>query len=133
MEKAKTTMKLADTWAKYQTMARLKDLVEEIYRLKRLGDIQSLLNTIPNRIWDPSSRINLLNIINKVARYREAARILYRTAQKVPPARRMKIVVVNLPRPSLSTISGGHANSKTGIFAHENQCTRQSERSESHL
>jgi hypothetical protein len=47
---------------------------------------------------DPTSRKNLLNIINKVSRYREAAKFLYRTAKKIPLVRRMKIVLVGLPQ-----------------------------------
>src|SRR5206468_2760335 len=96
-EKAKEVMKLADAWAKHQTTPRLKDLVEGVYRLRRVGDIQALLDTIPNRAMDPSARRNLYNIVSKVARYREAARFLDRTAKSCRLVRRMRVVLVNLP------------------------------------
>ena len=98
VERAKEVIKLVDAWAKHRTPARLAELVEGVYRLWRLGELQDLLNTIPNRIIGPASRKNLLNIISKVARYREAARFLYRTAKKIPLVRRMKIVLVGLPQ-----------------------------------
>jgi hypothetical protein len=72
--------------------------VEGAHRLWRVGELQALLSTIPNRTIGPTSRENLLNIISKVARYREAARFLYRTAKKIPLVRQMKIVLVSLPQ-----------------------------------
>lgn len=39
----------------------------------------------------------LLNIINKVSRYKEASRFLYRTAKKYPRVRHMQPVIVVLP------------------------------------
>ena len=90
-------MKLVDSWTKHRTQTRLVELVEGVYRLWQVGHLDSLLGTIPNISMDPSSKTNLLNIISKVARYREAARFLYRTAKKSSLARNMKIVLVNLP------------------------------------
>jgi hypothetical protein len=52
----------------------------------------------------PTSRKNLLNIISKVARYRQAARFLYRTAKKIPLVRQMKIVLVSLPQNAFQKI-----------------------------
>lgn len=46
----------------------------------------------------PSSRQNLVNIVNKVSRYQEAARLLYRTAKKSTILRRAKVLLVNLPK-----------------------------------
>lgn len=97
-ERAKDVIKLADTWTKHQTPARLKDLVEGVYLIGQIRELQTLLNIIPNRDMCPSSRINLLNIVSKVARYREAARFLCRTAKRFRLVRQTKVVFVNLPK-----------------------------------
>ncbi|KAK9433830.1 hypothetical protein V1505DRAFT_362265 [Lipomyces doorenjongii] len=91
-------MKLIASWSKHQMPARLGDLVDGVYRLWQVGDLRALLDTIPNRDMDPTLRQSLLNIISKVARYRETARVLYGTAKKFPLARQMKVVLVDLPQ-----------------------------------
>jgi hypothetical protein len=98
VERAKEVIKLIDAWVKHRTPARLGELVEGMRRLWRGGEPQALLSTIPNRSMGPASRKNLLNTISKVARYREAARFLYRTAKKIPLVRQMKIILVSLPQ-----------------------------------
>ena len=130
VEKAKDVIKLADAWAKHQTSARLKDLVEGIHRLRQTGNLQLLLDKIPNRAMCPSSRRNLVNIVSKVSRYREAARFLYRTARKHHIIRHMNVALVNLrkeafnrtaadqytPRlaSTISRISAGHQRPDLG-------------------
>ncbi|KAE8440473.1 hypothetical protein EG329_007439 [Mollisiaceae sp. DMI_Dod_QoI] len=104
VERGREVIKLIDAWAKHRTPARLVDLVEGVYRLWQIGELKDLLNTIPNRTMDPTSRKNLLNIISKVARYREAARFLYRTAKKISLVRRMKIVLVSPPQDAFQKI-----------------------------
>lgn len=98
VEGAKEVVKLLDAWAKYRKPTRLRELVEGVDRLWRVGDLRHLLSYIPNRTMDPGSRRNLLNITSKVARYREAARFFHRTAKKIPLVRQMKIVLVGLPQ-----------------------------------
>jgi len=98
VERAKEVIKLVDAWAKHRKPARLGELVEGVNRLWRAGELQDLLSAIPNQIMGPALRKNLLNIISKVARYREAARFLYRTAKEIPLVRQMKIVLVSLPQ-----------------------------------
>jgi len=104
VERAKEVIQLVDAWSKHRKPARLEDLVEGVNGLWRVGGLQDLLGAIPNRIMGPTSRKNLLNIISKVARYREAARFLYRTAKKIPLVRQMKIVFVNLPQNAFQKI-----------------------------
>jgi OTT_1508-like deaminase len=96
--RAKEVIKLLDSWAKHQTPAQLGELVEGVYRTRQVGQLHELLNALPNRAMGPTSRGNLLNIVSKVARYREAARFLYRTAKQFPLVRKMKVVLVNLPQ-----------------------------------
>jgi len=104
IERAKEVIKLVDAWAKHRKPSRLGELVEGVNRLWRVGEPQDLLSAIPNQIMGPASRKNLLNIISKVARYREAARFLYRTAKKIPLVRQMKIVLVSLPQNAFQNI-----------------------------
>ncbi|KAH8656125.1 hypothetical protein BGZ60DRAFT_546315 [Tricladium varicosporioides] len=98
MERAREVIKLVDAWVKHRTPTRLTELVEGVHHLWRIGELRALLSIIPNRTMNPTSRKNLLNIIGKVARYREAARFLYRTARKTPLVQQMKIVLVSLPQ-----------------------------------
>jgi hypothetical protein len=93
VERAKEVMKLVDPWDKHRTPTRLGELVEGFYCLWQVGNLNSLLGTITNSAMHPSPRKNFLNIVNKVARYREAARLLCRTAKKSPLARKMKILL----------------------------------------
>lgn len=51
------------------------------------------------------AKTSLLNTISKVSRYREAARILYRAAKKIPLARQMIVVRVKLPEEAFSFAS----------------------------
>ncbi|KAF1912148.1 hypothetical protein BDU57DRAFT_459713 [Ampelomyces quisqualis] len=104
-ERARELIRLADSWDKHRKPEELSGLVEGIYHLKQVGDVKTLLDLIPNRAMDPSSRQNLVNIISKVSRYREAARFLYRTAKRIPLLRRIKVVLVDLPRESFDRVS----------------------------
>jgi hypothetical protein len=109
VERAKDVIKLADLWMKHKTQPELENLIEGIYRLKKIESLQTLIEMIPNRAMNPSSRQNLINITSKVSRYREAARYLYRTSRKFPIVRRMTTTIVNLPREAFTRSSGeGH-------------------------
>lgn len=110
VEKAREVMKRSDAWTKHQTLVRLEELVEATHRLWQVADLRSLMATIPNRLMNPSSRGSICNIVSKVARYREAARFLSRTAKKFPSARRMKFVMAKLPPESfLRAATGQHS------------------------
>jgi hypothetical protein len=104
MERAKEVIKLADSWTKHQTLAQLRDLIEGVYRLRKIGELRALLDAIPNRDMDPSSRRNLFNIVSKVARYWEAARFLYRTAKDFHVVRQMNVVIVDLPEKAFHNV-----------------------------
>lgn len=51
----------------------------------------------------PSARKSLLNIVNKVGRYWEVARYMYRTAKKLPLARAMRTIPVRLPEEAFAS------------------------------
>lgn len=96
--KSRELIKLVDLWTNYQTQTRLEDLVEGIYQLQKTEVAQLVLNGISNKEMDPSRRTSLLNTIKKVARYRQAARFLYRMVAKEKNVNRLKAVAVNLPK-----------------------------------
>jgi hypothetical protein len=104
MERAKEMIKLADSWTKHQTLAQLRDLIEGVYRLRKIGELKALLDAIPNRDMAPSSRRNLFNIVSKVARYREAAQFLYHTAKDFRVVRQMNVVIADLPEKAFHNV-----------------------------
>ncbi|KAK6956329.1 hypothetical protein Daesc_001605 [Daldinia eschscholtzii] len=97
IDRAKEVVRLVDSWSKHQRQPELEELVEGIRHLRQVESVYDLINTIPNREMDPSSRAHLIRMISKVARYREAARFLYRMAKKTPLVRKMHLVPVQLP------------------------------------
>jgi hypothetical protein len=99
-DKAHILIHALDAWSGHQTDTRLREAVQRVFELGQLEGLQQLIEGIPGRNLEPTSRANLLNIIGKVSRYREAARILYRMARKFPIARRYKIVPISLPEES---------------------------------
>jgi hypothetical protein len=105
VSRARETVRLTDSWTKHQTIGQLQDLIQNIYHLKQISGLEALLDKIPNRAMSPSSRRNLVNIISKTARYREAARFLCRTAKQFPVVRNMKVTLVNLPREAFQRVS----------------------------
>jgi hypothetical protein len=106
VEKAKLVIKLADAWEKHQTTVQLIALVDSVYHFRRTVDTEALLAAMTARDMDPSSRKSLVNTINKVARYREIARYLYRMSRKSTLLRHLTLTTINLPlnafdRPSI--------------------------------
>ncbi|KAK9546453.1 hypothetical protein V6Z88_009406 [Aspergillus fumigatus] len=103
--RAKEARKAADLWSRHQVAARLIELVESIYRIQQIEQLQPIVDMIPNDYMEPTARESFMNIVGKVSRYREAARFLYCTAKKVPLARNMRTVPVQLPQEAFSTPS----------------------------
>lgn len=78
---AKAVVKITDVWLKHQTEQRLCDIVEAVYQLSRNSNLSQMFSSVPNTRMGSSERRNLLKMIHRVARYRDAARFLYRTAE----------------------------------------------------
>lgn len=76
----------------------LEELVDSIRHLRQVRDFYVFINSIPDRDMESNSKARLINTISKVARYREAARLLYRTAKKIPLVRNMRLVIIQLPQ-----------------------------------
>lgn len=90
--------KLVDAWNNHQTQRELQALVEGFCRLQKLKDASRVMDAIPDCPTFPqSSKWSFLNIIDKVARYRECARFLTRLAKKCSLVRDMRVVLVRLP------------------------------------
>lgn len=103
IETIKDLIKLLDSWMKHQTLGRLKDVVQGVYKLSQTAGVSEALESICNREMDPSSRKSLLNMIKKVARYRSSAKLLCRTAKRCPLAQAMKAVAVTPPKSAFIT------------------------------
>lgn len=96
-DRARSLIASLDAWEGHQTIERLKTVVEQVYHMSQCDGLHELVGSVPDRSLDPSSKKSLLNIISKVSRYREAARILYRMARRFPIARQILVVLVSLP------------------------------------
>ncbi|KAH8746498.1 hypothetical protein F5883DRAFT_585381 [Diaporthe sp. PMI_573] len=96
IERAKEIVALIDTYTNHPRPQQLEDLIDGLYRLRKV-DCQAVLNTIPDDRIQESNKKSTLNTIHKVARYAEAARFLFRTSKRFSIARRMQVEVVSLP------------------------------------
>jgi hypothetical protein len=96
--KARELVKLVDLWIKHQTQTPLEDLVEGVYQLQKTETVQRVLDGMSNRDMDPLRRASLVNVVKKVARYRQAARFLYRLVAKEQRLSKLKAIAVNLPK-----------------------------------
>lgn len=75
----------------------LRAVLDAVCDLSDVRRWDKVIASIPNRILHPSERDKLVNVVTKIARYREVARYLYRTAKKFPIARNIHVVTVGLP------------------------------------
>ncbi|KAJ4248096.1 hypothetical protein NW762_012866 [Fusarium torreyae] len=106
--RADEAVKLVNAWNKHQTTIRLRDLVEGIHKMWMIDRLHELLDCIPNSLMDPNLRTSLRHIIGKVARYKEAARYLYRMAKRFPSLRRAEVISVTLQRQMFAKLEIGH-------------------------
>lgn len=99
---SKRVIHLVNNWSNHQVKSRLHDLVEGICRLDKVQGLHDLLRLIRSGaagvVQDSNFASSLLNIISKVLRYHEAARVLYHIAKKFPLVRNMKPQLATLPR-----------------------------------
>ncbi|KAI0885999.1 uncharacterized protein GGS22DRAFT_159567 [Annulohypoxylon maeteangense] len=98
IKRAREVLKLVDSWVKHQTDAELEGLVEGIRCLRQVGHLETLIEEIPDNVMQPNLRDSLINMISKVARYRDAARFLYRIGKTIPLTRKMRAVIVQWPK-----------------------------------
>ncbi|KAI0440128.1 hypothetical protein F4803DRAFT_528485 [Xylaria telfairii] len=105
LREARNVLKLAVSWKKHQVVSDLKEVVEAVNSLRQTEKFKEILESIPNRHVAPSTRCHLVNMICKVSRYRESARILFRAARKSVLVRQMHVVVVELPNEAFKPLA----------------------------
>lgn len=90
-------------WEKHQVMADMRALVDRFYELNEMPKFVDIVSHIEKRSKQAGrgSRISLEGIA-KIARYKDAAKFLTRTAMKFPIAK--KIAVVRVSPPAMSFI-----------------------------
>ncbi|KAI0487521.1 hypothetical protein F4859DRAFT_525622 [Xylaria cf. heliscus] len=97
LSKARNVLTLVTSWEKHQKVPELGEVVQAINSLRHTEKAREIVESIPNRLVDPGTRSHLVNMICKVSRYRESARILFLAARKFPLVREMQVVLVELP------------------------------------
>lgn len=65
--RAKEARKAADLWSRHQVAARLIELVESIYRIQQIEQLQPIVDMIPNDYMEPTARESFMNIVGKVS------------------------------------------------------------------
>lgn len=100
LERGRAILSLLNIWNRHQTPIDLAKLVTGVYHLLKVENLVLLLDAVPVHLMNPQSRKSLLNIIRKVARYREAARFLHRVSKKHPALRHMTTVIIDPPQAS---------------------------------
>ncbi|KAI0845841.1 hypothetical protein F5Y00DRAFT_272648 [Daldinia vernicosa] len=114
IDRAKDVLRLIDSWDKHQTQPELEELVDGIRHLRQVKSFYAFINSIPDRDMESDSKARLINTISKVARYREAARSLYRAAKKIPLVRNMHLVIIQLPQKVFDKDLGSDYTSNLG-------------------
>ena len=102
LERAKQVLKLASSWTKHSTNKELESLVDAINSLRQTEEFDDILEAVFRRERNLQVRYYLSNMIRKVSRYREAARILRRLACGNLQVRQMQIIIVELPNEAFS-------------------------------
>ncbi|KAI3318842.1 hypothetical protein HD806DRAFT_511138 [Xylariaceae sp. AK1471] len=120
LERAEEVLKLAvswsqaESWSQHQILQWLEQLVESINSLRQIDKCEEIiLKFIPNKDMGESQRLHLLNMMFKVARYRESAKYLLRTAIKFLLVRQMRVVAVQLPYDAFERLPPGEAPRST--------------------
>lgn len=96
LEKSAVLLKILSSWVQHQTDRGLCAVVDGLCGFVATDEWRSVIELIPDRLMDPGLRRSLTSMLQKGARYRHAARILYRTAKKCPGARHMRAIAVHL-------------------------------------
>ncbi|CAG8418782.1 unnamed protein product [Penicillium salamii] len=99
---SKIVIQSVNKWSNHRVSSRLNQIVKNMHQLNSIRGLQQLLHLIPTGptkvIKEAAFAATLLNVIRKVSRYQEAARVLHRIAKKLPLVRNIEINLVNLPQ-----------------------------------
>ncbi|KAI0403327.1 hypothetical protein F4802DRAFT_292726 [Xylaria palmicola] len=108
LDRARAVIKLTTSWKNHQTIPKLEELIKGINALRQTDKFEEILSGSMPDVYDNANvGAHLSNMIRKVARYPESARILRRAAREFPLVRTMRVIVVELPsnafnRPAIS-------------------------------
>lgn len=122
-EESKRVIQFVNEWSNHRVPARLNSIVEQVYRLNNVQGLQRLLQLIPfgpKKIINESDFANsLLNIIQKISRYKEAAMVLHRTAKKFTFVRKIEVQPVILPAEAFDSIDNpAYSPSLQAVLSH---------------
>ena len=99
IEKLRSVMGLFADFAGHQVLSEIKALVVGIYELRHVPGLHEAIAAIPCADVCPSSRDNFINIVTKVARYREVVHLLCHmaTQEDLRLVQRWTVVHAELP------------------------------------
>ncbi|KAM0664928.1 hypothetical protein ACQRIU_006081 [Beauveria bassiana] len=98
LEKSASLVKVTRSWTMHKTDNELCAVIDGLYDFVAMDKWKAVIDLIPDRLMEPSSRESLVKMLQRGSRYRHVARVLYRAAKKYPIARRMEAVAVQLPK-----------------------------------
>lgn len=100
--RAKDTLSLLTPLEGHRDDTTLQAIVESMHRLSQAPDLETVIShTMDERL----ARASLLNIIQRVARYKEVARQFYRAAKKFPMVRSSQVTPVRLGPEAFQRVS----------------------------
>ncbi|EJP64290.1 uncharacterized protein BBA_06672 [Beauveria bassiana ARSEF 2860] len=125
LEKSAKLVKVIRSWTMHKTDNELCAVIDGLYDFVAMDKWKAVIDLIPGRLMDPSSRESLVKMLQRGSRYRHVARVLYRAAKKYPIARRMEAIAVQLPerafkRPSPSSPPSSLERTSSRILAAPN-------------
>ncbi|KAM3494126.1 hypothetical protein MY3957_002578 [Beauveria namnaoensis] len=96
--KSASLVKVTRSWTMHKTDNELCAVIDGLYDFVAMDEWKAVIDLIPDRLMEPTSRESLVKMLQRGSRYRHVARVLYRAAKKYPIARRMEAVAVQLPK-----------------------------------
>ncbi|KAJ3497127.1 hypothetical protein NLG97_g2144 [Lecanicillium saksenae] len=97
LENLSRVRQIISNWLQHRVDSALCALIDGLCEFEATERWKEVVNLIPDELMEGSMRKSFINMVRKGARYRHAARILYRTAKKFPIAQRMRAIPVQLP------------------------------------
>ncbi|KAM3524476.1 hypothetical protein NHJ13051_004514 [Beauveria bassiana] len=125
LEKSAKLVKVIRSWTMHKTDNELCTVIDGLYDFVAMDKWKAVIDLIPDRLMEPTSRESLVKMLQRGSRYRHVARVLYRAAKKYPIVRRMEAIAVQLPerafkRPSPSSPPSSLERTSSRILAAPN-------------
>lgn len=96
VDKARHILSLIDAWLNHRVFSKLRDIVDAMYDLSHSAVWESVKVSMPPLDIQSGQIDRLIRAVDKLSRYKEVSRYLYRTAKKYPIARLVRVRVVDL-------------------------------------